>query len=205
MVADRFSSQYRRYYNYLQPILADPVVRSYFSLIASFLLVAFLVVFALSPTINTILGLQKKINDQRTIISTLDKKSNDLLKANEAYGQVQTLIPLLNDALPIEPFPAKVTSDVNLVASQSAVTLSGPQFQPFELNMDTPTEVEGLGKVKISFTISGPKDNVRNFLAKIENTLRYIRIEGLIVGESKKPGTIIMDISAINYYLPSQQ
>lgn len=208
MVANNLNSQYRHYYTYLEPILADPVVRSYFGLIASFLLVTFLIFFALSPTINTILSLQKRIEDQKTTIAALTQKANDLIKANEAYGQVENLIPLLNEALPNQPFPQKVISDVNLVASQSSVILSGPQFQTIDINTDTKSKDQASpsGAVKMGFTLSitGTKEDVRTFLSKLESSLRYIRVEGLMVSDSKKPGLMNMDISAANFYLPNK-
>lgn len=205
MVGDRFSFQYRRYYNYIQPILADPVIRSYFSLIASFLLVAFLVVFALSPTINTILGLRKKIDDQRAIVAALDQKSSQLLAANEVYAQVQSLVPLLDEALPPEPSPQKIISDVNTVASGSGVILSGLQFQRVNLNVEAPEaspEASPLAKLEFSFAVSGSKSNIRTFLANIENVLHYIRVKSMVLGETETASVFRAEITSFNYYLP---
>jgi Tfp pilus assembly protein PilO len=104
--------RYQRYYTYLEPVIADPLVRGYFSLVASFLLVAFFLFFALSPTINTILALQKKITEQKKIIASLETKISNLTAAQENYRQVESLIPLLLIALPDNPSPQTVVGSV---------------------------------------------------------------------------------------------
>jgi len=201
MVGDKFSFQYRRYYTYLQPIIADPVIRSYFSLIASFFLIAFLVFFALSPTINTILGLQKQINDQKEILSTLEKKNADLLTASENYNQVLNQIPYLDEALPKVPAPAKIISDVNTTASASGVAVTGLTFTPIQLTTTTAPQVDpvsGFSTLDFNFSVKGSMQNIHTFLSKIENKLHYIRLKNLTIPAN---GAII-DVTAINYYLP---
>ena len=122
------SRRYKKYYTYIDPIVADPVIRGYFTLVASLLLTAFFIFFALSPTFSTIVGLLRKIEDQKRIITRLDSKINNLILAQEVYSQIEAELPLLHTALPTRPLPESVLLDVLRVASQSAVKINAFQI-----------------------------------------------------------------------------
>ena len=117
------SRRNRRYYTYIEPVTTDPIVRGYFTLVASMLLVAFFIIFALSPTFSTIVGLNRKIEDQKKVIVDLDSKISSLIKAQETYSQVESQIPILMIAVPQKPSPDEVLLDVVKTATASGVTV----------------------------------------------------------------------------------
>lgn len=202
------SQRYQRYYTYLEPVVADPLIRGYFSLVASILLVAFFLVFALSPTVNTILSLQKKITDQNATIIALDKKIANLILAHENYSQVENLIPVLEAALPNQPTPQTAISQIMLTATPSGITVSGMQFQNVTLlgNLTAPVPAEssdappGLSVLPFSLSTNGPEDSLRLYLQKLENTLRYIRFQKLSFVSSADSAKITVDANGLTYY-----
>ncbi len=208
-------ARYQRYYTYLEPVMADPLVRGYFSLIASFLLVAFFVVFALSPTINTILALNKKIIEQKTTITALDTKISALITAQQNYSQIESLIPVFDIALPKLPNPQFAVSTIVKTASASAVTLSALQFHSITLFVDptmsppaadlgdkTDMVPNGLYVVPFSLSIRGQKVAAQTYLEKLENSLRYIRLGNIGVVNSTTDTTVTVDTSGFAYYYP---
>lgn len=209
MQGSSIAASYRRYYSYFEPIIADPIIRSYFSLIASLLLISFLMFFALSPTVNIILSLQRKIDDQKKVIATLDTKVAAIIAAQENYGQVQNMLPLLNQALPEAPLPQVIISDIHKVATASGVNISLLQFKTIPISANAPLETaqtvsaasEPVPTVAFSLSVSGDAQKVREFLGNLENQLRYIRSDNLIVTVADRAANrISVDISGAGYY-----
>src|SRR5574340_639843 len=121
---DLLARRYSRYYIYLEPVVSDPLIRGYFSFVASLFLIAFLLVFALSPTVNTMLALQKKIGEQRRILAALEQKIGALVTAQQNYSQIESNLPVLLRALPKSPDPQVIAEGVTQLASASGVTVT---------------------------------------------------------------------------------
>ncbi len=192
----------KRYFTYLEPVAADPLVRGYFTLVASLLLVAFFLVFALSPTINTILSLQKKIADQKGIVTALDTKISNLVTAQQNFSQVENLIPVLETALPKKPSPQVAISQIISVASSSAVTLSSLQFNAINMATEGATITPGgLSVLPFTFSVSGTKAAVVNFLTNLQNALRYIHFNTItFTFSATDPTRVLVDALGLTYY-----
>ncbi len=204
-----FYKRFRRYYTYIEPVISDPVVRSYFSIIASLILIALFLIFALSPTLTTILGLVKKIDDQKKTISAMDQKINDLITAQDSYNSFQPHLPALVTALPDTAVPETALDSIYLAASASAVVISTLQFGDIpvsstaalrNLSNDAGKSLK-LDKVKVidfSMVVTGAPEKVETFLTRLEKMRRIIKIINLSFGSKK--GT--MTISAKSFFLP---
>lgn len=196
--------RYQRYSTYLTPIVSDPLIRSYFGLVASILLIAFFLFFALSPTFNTILGLQKKIQDDQTIDAALQQKISDIIHAQDVYSQIQPQLNLLDQAMPDKPFPQGLIADILNSASSSGVVLSSLQFQSVPLTADAVVKnpsVNGVPAVTFSVSIAGSNDQIRQFLGNLESRLRYIRIQNITVNFGTKVGSVTADITGTGFYI----
>lgn len=205
--------RYQRYYTYLEPVITDPLVRGYFSLVASLLLVTFFLAFALSPTVNTILSLQKKITDQKVLVAQLDTKIANLVIARQNYSQVENLIPTLETALPKRPSPQVAIGQIITVASSSAVNLAGVQFRSVTFE-SSPAAIPpsqdlgranslvpgGLSVLPFSLSVSGTKENVYQYLKKLEDALRYMRFSNLSFTFTSGIPKITVDASGLTYY-----
>ncbi len=202
MSQNSFSSRYRQYYAYIEPVISDPLVRSYFGLVASLLLITFLIVFALSPTINVVLGLQKQISDQQDTVAALDTKISSLVQAQDSYNKAESFIPLLNQALPENPAPQTIIADVWKLASSSGINLTAFQMQSAPLSTDLPlvdSEI-GVPAMKISLSVNGSKGQIRQFMGDIEKQLRYIRTDNFTIIPDIKTGGFATDVSGMAYF-----
>lgn len=206
-VEPNFYKQFRRYYRYIEPVVSDPIVRSYFSIVASLILVAVFVIFALSPTLTTILGLVKKIDDQKKTISSMDQKIDALISAQDSYSSFQPNLPALLSALPETSTPETVIDAVYTAASTSAVTVSALQFGEIPVSTDSGRvnkDTDSIAKkttassVDISLVVTGDSAKIEAFLEKVEQMSRIIRITNLSFGSKKG----IVTISAKSYFLP---
>ncbi|MBI4099870.1 type 4a pilus biogenesis protein PilO [Candidatus Microgenomates bacterium] len=196
---DLLARRYSRYYIYLEPVVSDPLIRGYFSFVASLFLIAFLLIFALSPTINTMLTLQKKIGQQKEILAALDQKRQALIVAQQNYAQIENSLPLLLTALPTNPAPQTILSGVASVASASGVVVSGLHFADIPLSADQFSDQRT--SVDFTFVISGLPDQTRDFLKKLENLPRQIRVVTVSIGRATGQSGDLVNVMANGFYL----
>lgn len=189
-----FYRRYRRYYTYIEPMVTSPVVRGYFTLVASMLLVAFFLIFALSPTINTISGLIKKIDDQKAVLAKMDSKIESLVTAQANYSEVEDKLPLLTVAVTERPEPEGILADILKVASSSGVKIQGVRMKDLNLASESarlsaagsgvkvPYQGLGVPMVEYGVSVSGPDLAVRHFLETLEGLPRVMRSESVVFG-----------------------
>lgn len=206
-IEPNFYRQFRRYYTYIEPVVSDPIVRSYFSIVASLILTALFLIFALSPTLTTILGLVKKIDDQKKTISQMDQKINDLITAQDSYSSFQPRLGDLLYALPENSTPESTIDSVYTAASASAVAVNALQFGDIPISSVSGTAASSKNKdgassdvrmLDFSLVVSGTAENIENFLTKLEEMPRIIKITNLSFGSKKG----VVTISAKSYFLP---
>lgn len=209
---ENLSRRYSRYYIYLEPVVKDPLIRGYFSFVASVMLIAFFLVFALSPTINTILTLRKKVDEQRQLIANMDQKIANIVTAQENYTQIQSSLPTVQVALPVNPTAQSILAGISESASASGVTVTNLRFADIPLSRDTikaasiqSTDPTGLPTLEFSFTVSGTTQTVRGFLKQVENLARQIHIKSLAVGSTDPSLKETATVTAVSYYLPGEE
>lgn len=194
------AKRYSRYYLYLEPVVRDPLIRGYFSFVASLFLVAFLSVFALSPTVNTILTLQKKISEQRKVVADLNSKIEAIVLAEQNYSQIESSLPILLSALPGFAAPETIIAGITTFASSSGVTVSGLSFRELPLSLDQlPKE---RSTVDFSFVSGGPTNKIRDFLGKVESFPRQIHMTNITIGKGAESTLDLVSVAAVGYYLP---
>src|SRR5579864_9241150 len=77
-----------RYTTRLTPILKNKTVNNYSSAVFSLIAVIIFAIFAIDPTIKTIISLQKTIDDQTKTLNALKQKSQDLSTAINNYNSI---------------------------------------------------------------------------------------------------------------------
>lgn len=206
---ENFYRRYRRYYTYVEPIVSDPMVRGYFTLVASVFLIAFFLVAAISPTVTTILNLVKKIDDQKKTLVLMDTKISNLVLAQESYSQIEGQLPLLFSAIPLLPDPAGILTDTVGVGSGSGVVVKGVLFGDISLSggevvpsgkSDKEYLDLGIPTVQFSLTASGRSGPMQAYLENLENQSRIIRLKNLSLGYLDPSGQITAEITGLAYY-----
>lgn len=219
----RLDKKYSRYYTYIEPIVSDPVIAGYFTLVATLLLTAFFIFFALSPTFSTIVGLVRKIEDQKKLIAAMDTKINSLIIAQENYTQVEQFLPLLDSAIPQRPLPETLITDTLRISSSSGIVNNSFRIASVDLLGSDLADSSGVAQdssavksdvikslgiplVEFKMSISGSESEIRQFALKLQNLPRIISLATLSVS-NVDPGTIGADsngftaeISAAAYY-----
>lgn len=195
--------QYSRYYTYVKPIVTNPYVKTYSTLIFSLIAITFFSLFAIRPTIKTILGLQKSIEEQGQILNQLTQKSQNLEAGRRNLDSIDPRIQSRIDSLlPSKTQVPKFIDQLTLLALQNQASISGLQFQPIEIdNLNTTSApLPSLAEVSFTFNAQGQYSQLLNLLDSINNIDRLISID--TVGMSKlEQGEILMSVNGKAHFI----
>ncbi len=169
-------------------------VRVFMELLLTLATIAILVVFALRPTILTIIELVNQINAKEELIAKMDQKIQNLATAQSLYARESKRIGLLNSAIPTSPDPDKLMQQLQGVAAKNAVTVSSISVGEVVLLGEGTTQKKGRGRgielpegaksIDFSVNATGDYNLVKALLSDLEKTLRPTVFDSFTISAS---------------------
>jgi len=179
-------------YQKLFPVLQKEKARQYGILALTFFTMTVFGVFAVNPTITTIIELQRTLEDVRLVESKLSQKRNTLQVLKGKYDILLPDLALVDRAIPQRPQPVRFIGQIQAIANNSNVTLSDMRIETLSLtgteahkrikgksNSPLPMLPENTQLFAFDITVSGTYPQVRNFLVNISNFERVTTIESI--------------------------
>ena len=185
--------RYKRYYTYLGPVLKNPIFRAYFTVVMSIFTVAIFVAFAIRPTIATIAGLTRQIEDKQGLNRRLDEKINSLSALQNDYQVAEKDLPLVFTALPTDPSVSQAIIFLEKTATASGINLSKVSVAKADYGKNSTVSAE---LVPVTLTFSGSFDSVKNFFKQVLNLPRLFSLAEISVSKDDNKATTNI------YYLP---
>ncbi len=215
-------NRYKRYYQSIEPTLQKPANRAYTAIIFSFLVISLFSWYAIRPTMQTIFTLKREIADKTDIDKKMEDKISALIEAQAAYQEIESNVPLLNQALPVNSNAVQAAAQLQGLAASSHVTITGISVSTVPLAADTgpgtstaKAAPSTLKDFPISLTVSGSYPDIKTFIGGIVNLRRImgiesmmflpVRISGPIASGSATPTSmqIQLDLKLKVFYLSS--
>jgi Tfp pilus assembly protein PilO len=196
---DSFSKQYRKYYQNIEPVLVKPKNKTYSTAVFFLLVISLFAWYAIRPTIQTILYLQREIADKSKVNEQMDEKINSLIQAEAAYESVLEQIPTLKEALPEDPSVLVLLDQIKTIGAEAQASVSAVQLSSSPL---TQTDTEDQTKKKqavnklvpielpITITMMGKFPNIHTFLQSLGNMRRLFRFESISVAQNVNTPTL---------------
>lgn len=197
-MAQGWRGSYYRYKDFFLNIMelykkrAD--LRMFLEIILSLATIIIFTIFALKPTVITIVELVKEINNKKTTIESLDKKISDLELAQDAYVAQMNSLPAIESAVPDAPSPDVFSAQVEALAANSSVRILGlsigevalvgreeKKAAPSELKPFPPEAQE----LTVSISAAGTYQDLMLFIEKLENGRRPIKMDVLGVNTTQ--------------------
>lgn len=194
--------QSSRYYVFIKPVIGNKYVKSSAPYIFSLLAIIVFVIFAIRPTILTILDLQKSIQDNQAILETLDKKSRDLTDGKRNLDNLDPSVKtLINTRLPDQAAVTALIYDLEQSATKSA-SISALQVQPATIYVESSASgiKQQVGELTFSFNVQGSYAGLLETLNNLAKSPRLINITGATLSKSAE-GAISLSVSGKAYYL----
>lgn len=194
-------SRYSRYYVYIKPVIGNKYVKSFAPYIFSLISLIIFIIFAIRPTVVTIIELQKSIQDNQKILDQLDKKTQDLTDGKRNLENISPEIKnKINARIPSSPAVTNLINNLQTSASNIA-TVSALQVQPVTIynnasDQKTPLSLEELS---FSFNIQGPYSELLTVIDNFNKAPRLINLTSVVFNKTIEGNGL--SISGKGYYL----
>lgn len=200
----RYSQDLRRYYRL-------PAVQVSLTLVLSLFVIAIFIVFALRPTIISIVSLQKTIGDAKKSITQLDTKVANLQKATTQLESIKPYLSELNTDIPntgamylplsraIELLSIETGAKLDN-ASLGSTLLYSRLISPFNINKD-----QSVVELPLNLRVTGSYSAVSEFLKRVLAMQRVIMFDTITLSRetssSAKDGAVSLSVIGNAYYL----
>ena len=193
--------RYRRYFVNIGQYYQQKKARVYTGIVFSILTTSFFLVFAIKPTVVTIVGLLKKIEDQKLVAEKLEEKIGTLSQAQKQYLAIESDLLLVNQALPQDTQVSLLIKELEALGRQSGITVETIQFNQLTLKGKNPEEKQK--EINFSFTASGNYQNLKNFLTSLNSLRRIVLVDNFSFTSDKeidKKEFLNLSLSAQTFY-----
>jgi len=160
----------------LFPITQTEQVKTYTTLILTLIAVIIFGLFAINPTINTIVELKKTLADSEFADEALDRKLAALQSLQQQYGELGETLNRVAATLPTTPDAPLLLAKVQTLASDAGLTILKVEALQIELTkkggaMNQPTPFP------FGITVSGSYDQILTLLESLPRLDRLVSID----------------------------
>lgn len=179
-------TEYHRYHRYFlstKALYKKREVVVYTGIILTLASITFFAFFAIKPTVTTIAGLIKEIDNKRVIDQKLQTKINSLRQAQTNYTLISDKLILIDQVLPQEPDLINLIYQIEVLAQKNNVTIKSVAFGPSYLlgKEESKKKVSQHPAINFSLGLSGDFENINNFTTSLENLRRSISAKDFTV------------------------
>lgn len=184
----------------LFPALKQEKTQKFTSVILTLIALSFFGIFAINPTISTIVRLRREVEDNQFTKEQLTQKINNLSSLSKQYQELEPDLPYILSAIPQDPQISLLVAQLQSLARDSQVSLEG--LQTFQVEVTTPQTAQ---KKYSSFSFSlAAEGNYENILSLIDSIARIQRILSLdIIALNRKAdesGIIQLSLKGTAYF-----
>ncbi len=196
------SQMYSRYFMYIKPIAKLPIVKTYGSTIFTLVIITIFILFAIKPTVETILVLQKKLIETTQVLDKVNKKANDLSAGKQNYDNLDTEIKnKISQAIPDNVELKSITLTLEQKARLHEASISALQIQPIIIETKSQNTLGETAEVDFTFNIEGSYQNLIATLQDLKISNRLISINTLSLTRVSEGTGLIMSITGKAYYI----
>lgn len=196
------SQIYSRYFTYIRPVTKILIIRTYGSTIFTLLITAIFIIFAIRPTIETILVLQKKLEDSNQVLQKVNLKANNLTVGKQNYENLDPAFKSkLSSAIPDSVQLRTVIETLEQSASNNEASVSALQFQPLDIAARVKDTIGALSEIEFIFNAEGKYENLISLLQELRSSARLISIDSLSLSKITEGEGLVMSITGKAYFL----
>jgi Tfp pilus assembly protein PilO len=196
------SSLYSRYFTYIKPLGKLPIVKNYGPTVFTLLTISTLIFFAIKPTVETILILQKKLAQQEEVLQKVTQKANNLALGKKNFDNLDPEIKnKITAAIPDNVSLKSLIQSLEQAARNHEASVSALQIQPLVIDSKTGNQMRSLSEVSFTFNVEGKYANLVALLKDLKNSARLLSIENLSLSKASETENLIMSLSGKTFYL----
>jgi Tfp pilus assembly protein PilO len=193
-------AKYREYLKLLPPTKRENT-KAITMLIFTFIALSFLGIFAINPTLSTIIELQKQYADSQFVHEQLTTKMNNLSSLQQQYNTLSDDLAFVYDAIPQNASVPTLVGQLSALAEESNIEITGIRISPVILS-----DIKERQSIKthssFSFTLEaeGEYESMMNFVDALTNFNRLVTIETISMTKNQINNNMILTIEGREYF-----
>lgn len=170
--------KYEKYYKDILPYLKKDRNQQYLGIILTFTATIFFALFAINPTLSTIAKLRKEVMDSKLVDQKLSEKINNLSLLSSAYQDIKDDIPFVIDAIPTRPEAPTLVAQIQSIAQNSEVSISGLSISPVSLVAEESTNSSAF---TFEFSAKADFEKINKFISDLVDMQRIVFIDRISI------------------------
>lgn len=189
--------KYEKYYKDILPYLKKQKNQEYFMAILTLGATIFFALFAINPTLSTIVKLRKEIEDSRFVESQLTKKVNNLSSLSTQYSEIQADIPIILDAIPEQPQAPTLVGQIQTIAQTSSVSIEVLDVSEVGL---TENGASKSSNFSFNLTATSTYENLKKFISDLVSMQRIVSLEKITLTKNTDSESLQLDLQGTAYF-----
>jgi len=181
-MAQGWRKDYLRYKGFFLDILAiyksRPNLKVYLELMLSLGTIVIFAIYAIKPTVLTIIELNNEIKSKENIVLLLTQKISDLKIASNILQKESANLEFIDNAVPTGANVQQLVNQIEKMALDKSVTIRNLSSSNIFLKGSSDKKIEN--SVPVSFSVTGNYQNLFQFLQTIENLRRPFKIDSFV-------------------------
>lgn len=200
LIKDLKNSKYSKYAELL-PDFKEAKTQKFTTLVLTVLALSFFSLFAINPTISTIVKLQKEIEDSKFVHEQLQRKINNLSQLQVEYAQAQDDLPFVYSSLPQKSEIPLLIAQIQSIANNNSLEVSS--LQSFQVEVSEGADKDKFTSFSFSMNANGDYLNISKFVADLVSMQRVINIENVsLTRRTTESLTLQLSIRGTAYFKP---
>lgn len=183
----------------LPPIFQEERIQSFITIILTLATCSVFGLFAINPTISTIVNLRKQLEDDQLVDKKLAEKIANISILQGQYEVLQVDLPVVFSAIPSSHQIPQFIGQLRAIAQQNNVHIKTLQTFPVTLSLS-------VASTENSFTFSlegdGEQDAISHFITSLASFERVITLDSISINKSNEQNTstAFVDINGKAYF-----
>lgn len=198
--------------NYFSYHWNKPYVRTYTELGYALILSMLLLIFAIRPTLVTIMDLRGTLAKGNSLKEQLNQQVRAVSQAHLNYNEIEKQLPRLEEAVPGNPRILDFFNQVELIAGQYNVLVKDVNYSEEQKGKKAPagasskegTVADGaalsLQPQTFKIETQGNLEDLQKFMDHIEGLPRLVGVDKVIIRESSEDSRLSLIIEGHIYY-----
>ena len=194
--ANLTAGKYREYLKLL-PNMQQENTRIITTLILTFVAMSFFGIFAINPTLSTIINLKKQLSDSTLVNKKLDEKISNLSSLQQQYTALGPDLPFVLSAIPQRAEAPTLLGQIYGLGQQSNVKVDSFSIADIQLLGD---DSNLNNSYTFTLQVAGSYENLIGFTKDLASFDRAVSVESVAISKDSKKDELFMNIEGRAFF-----
>ncbi len=193
-------AKYREYLKLLPPQEKENATM-FIYIALTFGALAFFGLFAINPTITTIIKLQKELEENKQVSKQLQEKTQNMSNLHQQYSEIEPDLKYVYDAIPKTAEAPLLSAQIAALIKKHNLSVESYRVAQVELMKE-----KNIARKPTSFIFTlqttGNYDQMLTFSHDLAKLSRIVTIESMSIGRDIRENNLVLTIRGRQYFLP---